>query len=289
MIIIAESGSTKTNWLTEKRELHGTIGFNPMFFSSENIYDELMKQEGLNKLKGEITKVFFYGASCSSDDRKKTVYDALKKYFTGAIEIKVDHDMNAAAYATCSSKPGIACILGTGSNSCVYDGKKVLEDGPTLGLGYILGDEGSGAYFGKKLLSRFLYKELPEATTKILKEEYGLEKNKIYDAVYKKPHANVYLASFAIVMTVSPDKDYMSRLAEEGFTEFFEHNVCCYPDYKKYPVHFVGSIAFHFKDALQKVAEKFGCSLGVVDKNPVYSLLEYHLERETSLRGTRDE
>ena len=212
MIIIAESGSTKTNWLTEKKELHETIGFNPLFFSSENIFDELMKQEGLLKLRVDVTKVFFYGASCSSDDRKQIVFDALKKYFTGATQIKVDHDMNAAAFATCDSKPGIACILGTGSNSCVFDGKNVLEDGPTLGLGYILGDEGSGAYFGKKLLARFLYKELPEATTKILKEIYGLEKNKIYDAVYKKPHANVYLASFARVMTDSPDKEYMEQL-----------------------------------------------------------------------------
>jgi N-acetylglucosamine kinase-like BadF-type ATPase len=277
MIIIAESGSTKTNWLTADKELHETIGFNPMFFSSDNIYDELIKQEGLLKLKNKVTEVFFYGASCSSDDRKQIVWDALKKYFPNANNIKVDHDMNAAAFATCDGKPGIACILGTGSNSCVFDGKSVLEDGPTLGLGYILGDEGSGAWFGKKLLARFLYKELPEATTKILKEDYGLEKNKIYDAVYRKPHANVYLASFAKVMTDSPDNEYMSRLAEEGFTEFFEHNVCCYENYKTYPVHFVGSIAFHFKDALKKVADKYACALGIVDKNPVYRLLDYHL------------
>jgi glucosamine kinase len=276
MIMIAESGSTKTNWLTGDKQLYETIGFNPLFFSSGNIYDELMKHEGLLKQREKINKVFFYGASCSSDDRKQIVFDALKKYFTTADEIKVDHDMTAAALATCGDKPGIACILGTGSNSCVFDGEKVLEDGPTLGLGYILGDEGSGSYFGKKLLARFLYKELPEATTAILRDDYGLEKNKIYDAVYRKPHANVYLAGFAQVMTDSPDREYMERLAEEGFTEFFEHNVKCYENYQQYPVHFVGSIAFHFKPALQKVADKFGCKLGVVDKNPVYRLLEYH-------------
>lgn len=278
MILIAESGSTKTNWLTQDQQLIETIGFNPLFFSSEDIYNEMLKKKELLVLKDKIMKVFFYGASCSAPDRQKTVYDALKKYFANATEIKVDHDMNAAAYSTCNSKPGIACILGTGSNSCVFDGERILEDGPTLGLGYILGDEGSGAYFGKKLLSRFLYKELPEATTRILKEDYGLEKNKIYDAVYRKPHANVYLASFAKVMTDSPDKEYMSLLAEEGFTEFFVHNVCCYKNYKQYPVHFVGSIAFHFKDVLQKVADKYGCKLGVVDKNPVYRLLEWHVK-----------
>lgn len=282
MIIIAESGSTKTNWLTDHKELHETIGFNPLFFSSDDIYNEMMKHEGLKGLRDKVEKVYFYGASCSSDDRKATVRKALEKFFSKAAAISVDHDMNAAAYATCGGKPGIACILGTGSNSCVFDGMKVLEDGPTLGLGYILGDEGSGAWFGKKLLARFLYKELPEATAKILRDVYGLEKNKIYDAVYKKPHANVYLASFAQVLTDSPDKEYMQQLAEEGFTEFFVHNICCYPNYKQYPVHFVGSIAFYFKPVLQKVAEKFGCELGVVDKNPVYRLLEYHLGRVIS-------
>ncbi len=284
MLIIAESGSTKTNWLTENNELIETIGFNPLFFSSENIFDEMTKHKQLQAIRNKCTQVFFYGASCSSDERKQIVRVALQKYFTEANTINVDHDMTAAAYATCNSEPGIACILGTGSNSCFFDGKKILEDGPTLGLGYILGDEGSGAYFGKKLLARFLYKELPEATTKILKEEYGLEKNKIYDAVYKQPHANVYLAGFAKVMTDSPDEEYMARLAEEGFTEFFEHNVCCYANYKQYPVHFVGSIAYFFKSSLQKAAARFDCCLGVVEKNPVYRLMEWHKKQEEGSR-----
>ena len=282
MIIIAESGSTKTNWLTTNKELYETIGFNPMFFSSDNIYDELIRNDGLLKLREKVSEVFFYGASCSSDDRKQIVFDALKRYFINVTNIKVNHDMDAAAFSTCGGKPGIACILGTGSNSCLFDGQKLMEDGPTLGLGYILGDEGSGAYFGKKLLARFLYKELPEATTKILKADYGLEKNKIYDAVYKKPHANVYLASFARVMSDSPDKEYMEQLAEEGFKEFFAHNVCCYKNYQQFPVHFVGSIAFHFKHVLKKVAESYGCELGIVEKNPVYRLLDYHLSVEKS-------
>ncbi|HLP49963.1 MAG TPA: hypothetical protein VK154_03710 [Chitinophagales bacterium] len=277
MIIIAESGSTKTNWLTENRELHETIGFNPLFFSSDDIYNEMEKHPWLVNLRNKITAVYFYGASCSSDDRKQTVRVAMEKFFSTANDIRVDHDMNAAAFATCGGKPGIACILGTGSNSCVYDGERVLEDGPTLGLGYILGDEGSGAWFGKKLLARFLYKELPEATSKMLRDDYGLEKNKIYDAVYKKPHANVYLASFAKVLTDSPDKEYMQQLAEEGFTEFFLHNILCYPNYQQYPIHFVGSIAFHFRNELEKVAAKHGCKIGIVDKNPVFRLLDYHL------------
>jgi glucosamine kinase len=278
MIIVAESGSTKTNWLTEKKELFQTIGFNPLFCSSEDIYGELMKQEDLGKMKDQITQVLFYGASCSSDERKKIVYEALKKYFPNTESIKVDHDMNAAAFATYDGRPGIACILGTGSNSCLFDGKNVYEEVPALG--YVLGDEGSGAYFGKKLLALYLYHELPEATAEMLKEKYGLEKEKIFDAVYKKPHVNVYLASFAQVMTDSSDKEFMKAFAEEGFTEFFRHHVCCYKNYQQYPVHFVGSIAYHFKDALTKVADKYGCELGIVDKNPVYRLLDWHLKKE---------
>jgi glucosamine kinase len=283
MIIIAESGSTKTNWLTEDKQLFETIGFNPLFFSSEDIYRELMKHDGLGKLKDQITGVLFYGASCSSDDRKKTVYDSLKKYFPKANRIEVDHDMYAAALATYDGRTGIACILGTGSNSCLFDGRNMTEEVPALG--YILGDEGSGAYFGKKLLALFLYHELPEATDKMLRDDYGLEKEKIFDAVYKKPHVNVYLATFAKVLTDSADKAFMEKFAEEGFTEFFLHHICCYKDYQKYPVHFVGSIAFHFKDTLKKVADKFGCELGIVDKNPVYRLLDWHLKNPSKANG----
>ncbi len=278
MLIIAESGSTKTNWLTENKELFETIGFNPLFFSSEDIYTEMQKHKSLGALRGKVTKVFFYGASCSSDERNSIIAIAMKKFFQDATEIKVDHDLKAAALATYDGRPSVACILGTGSNSCLYDGKDVYEEVPALG--YVLGDEGSGAYFGKKLLAKFLYHELPEATMKLLRDDYRLEKEKIFDAVYKKPHANVYLASFAKALTDSPDKEFMEQFAAEGFTDFFSHHVCCYKNYKNYPVHFVGSIAFHFKNELQKVADKFGCELGVVDKNPVYRLLDWHLKSE---------
>lgn len=278
MLIIAESGSTKTNWLTENKELFETIGFNPLFFSSEDIYVEMLKNKSLCALRGKVTKIFFYGASCSSDERNNIIAIAMKKFFTNTSEIKVDHDLKAAALATYDGRPSVACILGTGSNSCLYDGKDVYEEVPALG--YVLGDEGSGAYFGKKLLAKFLYHELPEATMKLLRDDYGLEKEKIFDAVYKKPHANVYLASFAKALTDSTDKEFMEQFAAEGFTDFFSHHVCCYKDYKNYPVHFVGSIAFHFKNELQKVADKFGCELGVVDKNPVYRLLDWHLKNE---------
>ena len=276
MILIAESGSTKTNWVTEKNELHETIGFNPLFDTTEVIYNELAKHDGLVKIKENITQVFFYGASCSSNERNAIVYNALKKHFTKAAIISVDHDLKAAAVATYDGRPGIACILGTGSNSCLYNGHTIHEEVPSLG--YVLGDEGSGAYFGKKIIAAYLYHELPDATNRILTEKYKLEKEEVLTNVYKQPNANVYLARFAKVMNETTDTEYMDKLAEEGFTDFFDHHVKCYKNYQQYPVHFVGSIAHHFKHVLQKVADKAGCELGIVDRNPVYRLVAWHLK-----------
>ncbi len=276
MIIIAESGSTKTNWITADNTLYQTKGFNPLFDTTDSIYEELLKHEELQKVRNNFTKVFFYGASCSSDERNAIVERALSKYFTNTEVIQVDHDLKAAAVATYDNRPGIACILGTGSNSCLYDGKEIYEEVPSLG--YVLGDEGSGAYFGKKIIAAFLYHELPEATHKILVENYKLEKEEVLKHVYKQPNANVYLATFAKVMNETSDTAYMDKLAEEGFTDFFNHHVACYKNYQQYPVHFVGSIAFHFKHVLEIVAKKKGCELGKVDRNPVYSLLNWHLQ-----------
>jgi glucosamine kinase len=276
MIIIAESGSTKTNWITAQNDLYETAGLHPLFHTSDSIYEELIKNEGLNNLRNKATRIFFYGAGCSSHDRKEIVRVALKRYFTSVEVIEVDHDLKAAAVATYDGRKGIACILGTGSNSCLYDGHEIYEEVPSLG--YVLGDEGSGAYFGKKILAAYLYHELPEATQSILREKYMLEKEEVFNRVYREPHANVYLAGFAKVMDESPDNEYMDKLAAEGFNDFFDHHVLCYKGYKLYPVHFVGSIAYHFKHVLQKIADTKGCELGVVDRNPVHRLLAWHLK-----------
>lgn len=276
MIIIAESGSTKTNWLTEDKQLFETIGFNPLFHTPDSIYHEMLKHDELHGKRHQFTKVFFYGASCSSPERNKIISDAMGKFFDKAEVIQVDHDLKAAAIATYTGSTGIACILGTGSNSCLYDGKDIYEEVPSLG--YALGDEGSGAWFGKKLLSLYLYKELPQTTTDLMRDKYGLHKELIFENVYKKPYPNVYLASFARIMTESHDVAFMEGIAKEGFNEFFKHHVCCYQSYVQYPVHFVGSIAFFYKDVLQRVAMDYSCQLGIVDRNPVYRLLEWHLK-----------
>jgi glucosamine kinase len=280
MILVADSGSTKTNWLTANSTLMETIGFNPFFHTSEAIYEELAKNSDLNKIRSGVSKVYFYGAGCSSPERNGIVEKSLHQFFINA-EIHVDHDLKAAAIATYDGRKCISCILGTGSNACVYDGIDIDYSVPR-GLGYILGDEASGSYFGRRLLTAFLYKELPQATYDHMLNQYRLTKENILWAVYNEPHANVYMARFAKVLTQSTDREYIESMVYDGFKDFFRHNVICFNDYKNYPVHFVGSIAFHFKELLRRVAAEFGCELGNVDRQPIFKLLEWH-ERTAAL------
>jgi len=275
MILCADSGSTKTQWLTETGKLIETIGFNPQFHTSESILGAIQANADFNQVKGEITQVYFYGAGCSSSSRNSIVSDALSSFFTNA-KIAIDHDLKAAAYATFDGETCISCIIGTGSNSCLFDGENIVENVPALG--YILGDEGSGSWLGKELLKQFLYHLLPSATEEILKNKYGVEKEKVFQRVYREAHANVYLASFARILSETPDTDFANNLVTQGFAEFFKYHVACYPNYRKYPVHFVGSLAFNFKTQLQEVADSFGVKLGNIDCAPVHQLLSFHLK-----------
>jgi N-acetylglucosamine kinase-like BadF-type ATPase len=281
MILVADSGSTKTNWLISGIPVVETIGFNPFFHTSEAIYDEMTRSAELSKVRQEVRQIFFYGAGCSSPDRNAVVEKSLHKFFPNA-KIHVDHDLMAAALATYDGRKCISCILGTGSNACLYDGKKI-DNTVTRGMGYILGDEASGSYFGRKLLKAFLYGELPPVLHTYMLDTYGLSKENILWAVYNEPHANVYMARFAKVLTQGPEQAYIKDMVQEGFRDFFQHNVVCFEGYKDFPVHFVGSIAFHFKDILQKVATEFGCELGNVDRQPIFKLLEWHQQVKASV------
>ncbi len=276
MLLVADSGSTKTQWLGDNRCRFETIGFNPFFHSTASILSELKKNSEFSEKSIEFKDVIFYGSGCSSDDRKKIVYNALSVFFPNA-KVFIGHDMEASAFATYVGKPTISCIIGTGSNSCLFDGKQYTEVVPALG--YILGDEGSGSYFGKKLLTSFLYHQLPEATNRILEEQYQLTKEKIFEAVYTKPHANVYLASFAKVLSESPDKDFVYDLVKEGMRAFVKEHVCCYPDYQNYPVSFVGSIAFNFSGIIKEVLSEYNCEVGVIIKDPIERLFQWHKDQ----------
>ena len=241
MFLVCDSGSTKADWLLadgkKNPEPYHTIGFNPYFHDSDFVYETLTEDGSLASVANSIDEVYFFGAGCSGVERKEEIAKGLRRYFKNA-KVLVDHDLLACAYATCGDEPGISCIIGTGSNSCWFDGIKVHEQ--NYGLGYVLGDEGSGSYYGKKLLTQFLYGMMPAEMEDDFLENYGLDRNAIIERVYKVPNANVWLASFATFLSKHREHPYMQQLINKGMHDFFELYVCQYPDYHNKKIHFVG-------------------------------------------------
>ena len=283
MILFADSGSTKTSWLlynpnNKTKTYFDTLGINPTVQSHEEILQKIHTNQNLLAVANSVESVRFYGAGCSSDERNALVENALKTVFKNAKNINVDHDMKAAAIAICGSEPGIACILGTGSNSIFYDGENLTES--YAGIGYILGDEASGAYFGKQILRDFLYHLLPEEINQHLIDEYKAEKNAIFQLVYKEASPNRYLASFAPILSKFRETDYVKVTLQRGFTEFFDFHISCFENYQEYPIGFVGSIAINFKEELQQVATDFECTIGKLVKNPIDDIADYFIMNE---------
>jgi glucosamine kinase len=278
MLLIADSGSTKCDWklLDDKNEAtyFSSIGINPYFHNEEFIEKNLNKQTELMQIADKVDFLFFYCAGGSSKDLKAIVFRGLSAIFKNA-KIVVDHDLVGAALSTYDGSPGITCILGTGSNSVYFDGDIMREEVPALA--YILGDEGSGSYYGKKLLAAFLYKQLPAEMHEALIEEYKLDKDTIIDFVYMKPHANVYLASFMRFIHRFREHNWVKEMILAGMEHFLTNHVLCYANAKKVPVHFVGSVAYYFNDELNVVAEKLGLNIGKIDKKPIDGLVDYHL------------
>ncbi len=276
MILIADSGSTKTDWAIIEGESHSitqTLGFNPMLQSSDFIKNEIGENQALQDIAGHITTIYYYGASCSSDERIKKVKDALKANFTNAVQIEIHHDIDAAVYATCENKAGVSCILGTGSNCVFYNGKTIQSF--TSALGYILGDEASGAYFGIQLAKDFINQKMPQAMHHHFRE-LGFEKNQIFKAVYEKENPNRFLASLTKKVANFKDLEYTQNLLYKGFEDFIHTHVLAIESAAQYPIHFVGSIAFHFKDILEKALKANGLTLGNIVTKPIENLIKHH-------------
>jgi N-acetylglucosamine kinase-like BadF-type ATPase len=278
MILVADSGSTKCDWViisTENEQIDTkTMGFNPFFHSSDFIIDQLSGNETLKKFRNQIDQVYFYGAGCSSDQRNGVINEALNAFFPNLKVCRVDHDLLAACIATASDEQAIACILGTGSNSCYYDGQRVVENVPALG--YVLGDEGSGSYFGKTMLRDWIYKTMPSDLHEAFGARYELDKEQVFSAVYTEENPNVYLAGFMPFASQNKEHPYIKALIYKGLSEFAKFHICCYSQYRELPVHFVGSIAYYFKDVLDQVAKDNGFSVGLIRKKPVIHMAEYH-------------
>ena len=278
MYFIVESGSTKSDWVLvdskNNQSFYSTMGFNPYFHSSDLIENELKKHVDILAVTEEVRGVYFYGAGCSSDEMNQIVSDGLKRIFKQA-SIVVDHDLLACAYATYTGRPAISCIIGTGSNSCLFDGNKLTEVVPALG--YILGDEGSGSYFGKQLLSNFLYHKLPANVEKDFVETYHLDKDQIVNNVYREPNANVYISSFMPFIAKHKNEPFFSEMVYQGFKKFMEVHVCCYSDFQHTEVHFVGSLSKIFENELNKAANELGVTITSIIQKPVNGLVNYHL------------
>jgi N-acetylglucosamine kinase-like BadF-type ATPase len=276
MIVIVDMGATKTDWSfadgsTVIRTIN-TKGFNPYFYSTEEIVD-LLRPDFIEEDLSDISKIYLYGAGCSTQEKKKIVKNALLVYFPSA-EIEINHDLLASARAICGKNPGIACILGTGSNSCLYDGTDVIANNPSLG--FILGDEGSGGDLGRELIKAYYYGELSTAIEIKFEEQFNTDRDSLLTNIFSTDKPNTYCAAFAPFLAQNIDEDCINKLVVGSFNEFFERHVSTYDNYQKLPINFVGSVAHHFKYVLEEVTKSHGCRIGTIVKAPVGKLIEYH-------------
>lgn len=279
MILLADSGSTKTDWviLDESKKQHHTftIGFNPVFHSTESVVKNIGKNTELSSISPKVAHVYFYGAGCSSTERKLIISNALETAFPKA-KITVGHDLEAAVFSSYRGKPNITCILGTGANSCFFDGKTILEKTPALG--FILGDEASGAYFGKKLVTAFLYGNLPKLVAEDFKNTYALSLNQIVNKVYTESNPNVFLASLAPFVSKHISVPVLETIVLDGMRQFLTQHVLCFDNAKEIDIQFVGSIAHHFEIQLKQIAAELGLTIGLINQKPISGLVDYHLK-----------
>ncbi len=275
MIIIADSGSTKTDWCitshNEPIKRIATEGINP-FFQTEEEISLIVKEKLVPYLENKpIEAVWFYGAGCAFPEKNAIVEQAIARHIDAPIEI--GSDLLAAARSLCGHHPGIACIMGTGSNSCYYDGKAIVDH--VSPLGYILGDEGSGAVLGKLLVGDCLKNQLtPELKEKFF-NRFDLTPQEILDRVYRHPFPNRFLASVSPFLIENIEEPCIHRIVLNGFKNFFTRNIMQY-DYKNLKIHFTGSIAYYYKEVLEEAASALQIELGTIIKSPMEGLVKYH-------------
>ena len=277
MKIIADSGSTKTDWClispTGEMKTVQTVGLNPYFLDEDEVLAILRKDLYPFLDNKKVDQVFYYGSGCALPHKKQVLQFALDFFFMHA-DVEVENDLLGAARALCGAEKGLVCILGTGSSSCLYDGKEITERLPSLG--YVLGDEGSGAFLGKRVLIAFLNKELPEHLQKLFEQKYPASLAEVLDKVYRQPFPNRFLSSFAEFLGEHKSDEFVKNLVETAFDDFFKKQVLRYDDNKAYPLNFVGSVGFVFADELRKSAEKHGLSISKIEQTPLDGLIEFH-------------
>ena len=275
MILIADCGSTKCDWsILENENITTTssTGINPFFHSIEEIKNGIAHNPQLEDIKLLVTKVYFLGAGCSSEEKQNIVLKALGLVFTNA-EISVKHDLLGAAYATYKGEPSITGILGTGSNSCYFDGKQLIEKTPSLG--FIIGDEGSGGYFGKKLVTAYCYGWLPKNISKDFEKTFQKSIPELIHRVNSEPHANAFLASMMPFIYQYKNVPFIKKMLNDGMLEYFENHILPFEQSKSVKIHFVGSVAHYFSENIHTVAKKLHLNIGQIIQKPGPKVVAY--------------
>ena len=278
MILIADGGSTKADWIalnTNKEEAFRvrTLGLNPAIVPHEELSNRIVNMFQLMHIKDEVTEIHFYGAGCGTPKPIEILKSILESIFVNA-KIFIAEDMLAAVYAASGKEPALVCILGTGSNSCYYNGEQM--EMMTASLGYILMDEASGNYFGKKLIVDYYYQKMPKKIAEKFRNEFDLDADHIKKNLYRAPNPNMYLATFAKFMFEFKEEKYIKKIIKKGFQEFFKYRILPYNKTAETPIYFIGSIAFYFRDILEKVAQKNNLVITDVIQRPIDNLLAYH-------------
>jgi len=285
MIIIADGGSTKTNWCllddNNKKIYFNTEGYNPYFVDGEYIIASLKKGLPKDIPFENVAEVNYYGAGVHNRDKAKIVEDAIKGVFPGA-KVEVGHDLLAAARALLGTEAGFAAILGTGTNTCIYDGNDITKNIDSAA--YILGDEGSGSYIGKKLLVDFIRGLMPKDVSELFVQTYKLTPDEIMDNVYTKPLANRFCASFSkFVYDNNVNIEYTRSIVEDAFEAFFANLVSKYPDYQSYTFNCIGSVGYNFRNVLEDKATQYGMQVGRILRSPIDDLVQFHIKRAKTL------
>lgn len=275
MIIIADSGGSKIDWRMIRKdgaiEQANTPGFNPYYQPIGDLANSI--QSLLPQITEPVTKIFFYGAGVSSEKNQLVIKEAFGSFFPGAVT-EVGWDLLAAGRALCGEEPGIACILGTGSNSCFYDGKNISVE--VANLGWILADEGAGSTIGKQFLFDYLRLKQPENIKAAFKARFPFSREDFLEKIYQQERPSAFLASFTKFIFQHLKDPYCYQLIYNSFSNFYEEVVMRYPNYKQYKVHFVGSVAFYFSDILRQVASDKGVTVKNIMEGPIAGLALFH-------------
>ena len=279
MILIVDSGATKSDWIAlddkgEQLFLTQTLGLSPEVLTKDVIEDRLANNFELSKNRDKVSNLYFYGAGCGTDRMKKFLKDIFKEYFPNA-KAEVKEDTYAAIFATTKiGHQGIVCILGTGSNCSYYDGNQLFQK--VTSLGYIPMDDGSGNYFGRKLIRDYYFHKMPADLAHKFAKQYDLEADVIKENLYKQPNPNTYLATFARFLIENKEHPYSKGVIDKGFQQFINNYVMQFELATKVPINFVGSIAHYLRDELTTVLQRNDLIVGVIRQRPIEGLVEFH-------------